>query len=54
MTTGARVIGHAGEDTDTGYILALRDEPERTMALVAWDGAAHKSECSIGCLELDE
>ncbi len=53
MTDGARVIGYAGEDTDTGYILELsRDALGRTMARVGWD-SCQQSECDVDGLDLD-
>lgn len=52
MATGTRVIAHAGDDTDTGYILELVDETTRTMARVGWD-SCQQSECDIDSLELD-
>ncbi len=52
LASGARVVAHAGADTDTGHILALQhDTLGRTLATVGWD-SNQQSDCDVASLEL--
>jgi hypothetical protein len=54
MKNHAKIIGYAGEDTDTGRIIDLSFESTgRVMATVAWD-SLQQSECDIEGIELVE